>query len=150
MSGADALEFCLTLARAHASLSQRLDEDLGAFHGLNFSDFTLLCQLMRADRGRMPMERLARALGLSMSALVRRLAPLEKTGLVERLASPAGDPRRHAALRSGGRQLMQGALATAKAHCLDAMQATDPQRLHDICTARQILLTLCADNEAHA
>lgn len=147
MNAADALDFCLALGRAHASLSLRLSDDLGAFHGLDFSDFTLLCVLMRAHETRMPMERLARTLGLPMSALMRRLVQLEKTGLAERVAGPEADPRRHAALRPGGRQLVQAALTTVEAHCLDALRPAAPGQLAG---ALQVLQALCAHNEPHA
>ena len=113
----DALAFCLDLGRAHASLTLKLDDDLGAFHGLNFADFTLLYMLLRAEQGRMPMVELARTLGLSMSALIRKMVLLEKTGLAERVEGSGNDTRRHAALRSGGRQLVRDAVTTVEALC---------------------------------
>ena len=147
MNDIDALDFCLTLGRAHAQLHRRLDEDLGAFHGLNFSDFTLLHLLMGAHDARLPLDRLAHTLGLPMSALIRRMVLLEKTGLAERVAGPYADPRRHAALRPGGRQLAQGAVATVEAPCREALRPIAVERLHG---ARQVLTAMCGDNELHA
>lgn len=147
MNAIDALDFCLTLGRAHAQLELRLDADLGAFHGLDFSDFTLLHLLMGAHDNRLPMDRLARTLGVPMSALIRRLVLLEKTGLAERVAGPDADPRRHAALRPGGRQLLQGAVATVEAHCREALRPIAVERLHG---ARQVLRAMCGGNELHA
>src|SRR4051794_19317026 len=127
----DALGFCLDLGRAHASLRLKLNEDLGAFHGLDYEDFTLLHLLLRTGNGRMPMTELAHMLGLPMSALIRKMVLLEKTGLAERWAGPEGAPRRHAAIRGGGKQLMQSALTTAEAICADAVKSLDAQRLPD-------------------
>ena len=144
---ATALDFCLALGRAHASLGLRLGDDLGAFHGLDFSDFTLLSVLLRAEGAGMPLVALARTLGLPMSALIRRMVLLEKTGLAERVAGPDADPRRHAALRPGGRQLAQGAVATVEAHCREALRPIAVERLQG---ARQVLTAMCGDNELHA
>ena len=127
----DALAFCLDLGRAHASLTLKLDDDLGAFHGLNFADFTLLYMLLRAEQGRMPMVELARTLGLSMSALIRKMVLLEKTGLAERVEGSGNDTRRHAALRSGGRQLVRDAVTTGEAHCKEAVRCVDQRQLAD-------------------
>jgi DNA-binding MarR family transcriptional regulator len=146
-----ALDFCMALGRAQASLALRLDADLGAFHGLNFGDFTLLYLLMRADDGRLPLASLARTLGLPMSALVRKMVLLEKTGLAERVPAPEtgtdAGTRRHAALRPGGRQLVQGAVVTVEAHCKEAVRLIAPSNLPP---AHAALLALCGRNEPHA
>ncbi|MDM0006727.1 helix-turn-helix domain-containing protein [Variovorax sp. J22G73] len=144
---ATALDFCLALGRAHASLGLRLGDDLGAFHGLDFGDFILLSVLLRAEGAGMPLVALARTLGLPMSALMRRMVLLEKTGLAERVPGPAADPRRHAALRPGGRQLAQTALLTVEAHCKAFVQPVAHGRLQ---SAHEVLATLIGDNELHA
>jgi hypothetical protein len=36
------LALCLALQRAHASLRLKLDDELGVYHGIGFSDFVLL------------------------------------------------------------------------------------------------------------
>jgi predicted transcriptional regulator len=143
----DALAFCLDLGRAHASLSLKLNEDLGAFHGLDYEDFTLLHLLLRAGNGRVPMAELAHTLGLPMSALIRKMVLLEKTGLAERVAQPDGDTRRHAAIRGGGKKLMQAAVTTVEAICADAVKSLDAQRLTDIHAA---LRALCDHDTPHA
>ena len=143
----DALDFCLTVSRAHASLNLKLREHLGAFHGLDYEDFTLLHLLLRAEGGRMPMADLSRALGLPMSALLRKMVLLEKTGLAERTADANEDNRRHASLRPGGRKLMQAAVTTALAICADAVKSLDPESLPQIHAA---LLALCIEDTASA
>lgn len=143
----DALGFCLGIGRAYASLNLRLQEDLGAFHGMDFGDFTLLHGLLNAPHGRMRMSHLAHLLGLSLSALTRRMVVLEKTGLAERVAVPGEEDRRHAAIRTGGRRRMQEAITTAEAICEKAVQALDPDRLPQIHAA---MLTLCAGGAPRA
>lgn len=145
----DALGFCLDLGRAHASLRLKLNEDLGAFHGLDYEDFTLLHLLLRAGNGngRMPMAELAHTLGLPMSALIRKMVLLEKTGLAERTTGTDGDNRRHAVIRGGGKQLVQAALTTVEAICADAVKSLDPQRLPDLHAALRVL---CDHDTPHA
>ncbi|KQW57338.1 MarR family winged helix-turn-helix transcriptional regulator [Variovorax sp. Root411] len=143
---ADALGLCLAISRAHASLNLKLREDLGAFHGLDYEDFTLLHQLLRAEGGRMPTADLSRALGLPMSALLRKMVSLEKTGLAERTAG-AEDNRRHAAIRPGGRKLMQAAVTTVEAICADAVKSLAPESLPQVNAA---LLALCLDDTSNA
>ncbi|MBJ2154224.1 AsnC family transcriptional regulator [Variovorax sp. IB41] len=147
---ADALDFCLTIGRAHACLNLKLRDNLGAFHGLDYEDFTLLHLLLRAEGGRMPMSQLSRTLGLPMSALLRKMVLLEKTGLAERTAGANEDnhhDHRLAAIRPGGRKLMQAAVTTAEAICADAMKPLAPESLPQIHAA---LLALCLDNTPNA
>jgi DNA-binding MarR family transcriptional regulator len=143
----DALDFCLNIGRAHASLNLKLQENLGAFHGLNYEDFTLLHLLLHAEGGRMGMTELARSLGLPMSALIRKMVLLEKTGLAERTAGANEDNRRHATIRPGGRKLMQAAVTTVEAICADAVKSLAPESLPHINAA---LLALCLDDTPHA
>jgi DNA-binding MarR family transcriptional regulator len=142
----DALGFCLNISRVHASLNLMLHENLGAFHGLNYEDFTLLYLLLRAEDGRLAMPNLACSLGLPMSALIRKMVLLEKTGLAERTASTNADSRRHATIRPGGRKLMQAAVTTVEAICADAVKSLAPESLLQINTA---LLALCPDDTPH-
>jgi MarR family transcriptional regulator, organic hydroperoxide resistance regulator len=147
---ADALNFCLTISRAHAGLNLKLRDNLGAFHGLDYEDFTLLHLLLRAEGGRMPMAELSRTLGLPMPALLRKMVLLEKTGLAERTAGANEDNRhdqRLAAIRPGGRKLMQAAVTTVEAICADAVKPLAPESLPQIHAA---LLALCLDDTPNA
>jgi MarR family transcriptional regulator, organic hydroperoxide resistance regulator len=138
----DPLDLCLNIGRAHASLNLKLQEHLGAFHGLDYEDFTLLHRLLSAETGRMPATELARSLRLPVSALIRKMVLLEKSGLAERTAGADGGGR-HAAIRPGGRKLMQAAVTTAEAICADAVKSLAPQSLPQINLA---LLALCHDD----
>jgi len=143
---ADALGFCLAISRAHACLNLKLREDLGAFHGLDYEDFRLLHLLLHAENGRMAMAELSCALGLPMSALLRKMVLLEKTGLAERAAGANEANRRHATIRPGGRKLMQAAVTTVEAICADALKTLAPESLPPI---RAALLAICLDHTPH-
>ena len=142
----DPLRLCLNIGRAHASLNLKLHEDLGAFHGLDYEDFTLLHRLLCAEGGRMAMADLARSLGLPISALIRKMVLLEKTGLAEPTAGANGEGR-HATIRPGGRKLMQAAITTVEAICADAVKSLAPESLPQIDAA---LLAFCHDDTPHA
>ena len=91
-----------------------LDEKLGTHHGLSWADFVLLTVLDAAG-GAAPATDLARTLRTPASHLLLRLLPLEKTGLVERVAD--GDGKRRVMLRLQGRRLLHEARDTAKNAC---------------------------------
>ena len=114
-----ALDDCLQVSLAHASLTLKLDDVLGLFHGLSLGEFILLRLLSQAEGGRLPLAGLVRPLGVRMSAVLRQLAPLEKTGYLQR------EPGRMVAVRPAGRARMTEAAVTAEAVCAEALAGMD-------------------------
>ena len=114
-----ALEDCLRISLAHASLTLKLDDVLGTFHGLSLNDFILLRLLSQAQGGRLPLAGLMRPLGVRMSVVLRQLAPLEKTGYLQR------EPGRLVVLRPAGRTQVNEAAHSAAAVCAQALEGMD-------------------------
>lgn len=117
------LDFCLALHRAHASLQLKLDDELGTYHGISFSDFALLNFLAQADGGRVSIPELVRPLGQPQSAVLRQLIVLEKIGLVVR---DGANGFRQAVLRPAGRALVNAARETADSICTEAVASIAP------------------------
>lgn len=130
---ASAWDFCEALLLAHGSLARKLDDELGAHHGVALQDFLLLRLLARSGMDGLPVAALARPLGKTPSAVIRQLLPLEKTGLVQRDAS------RGVVLRGAGRALAQEAALTAGHTCAAALGDQPPAALE---AARQVLQRL--------
>jgi DNA-binding MarR family transcriptional regulator len=82
----------VSLVRAHASATRRLNAQLSAEHGLTLSDFEVLLRLARAPDRRMRRVDLAEEVLLTASGITRLLDGLEQQGLVER-ASCSTDRR---------------------------------------------------------
>jgi DNA-binding MarR family transcriptional regulator len=82
MSNPD-IDSCLGFHLAYAKLRLQLDEELGLYHGIDFDDFALLHWLASGGGGPIALEEAAAGLAISRSALLRRLRPLEKIGLIE-------------------------------------------------------------------
>jgi DNA-binding MarR family transcriptional regulator len=82
MSNPD-IDPCLRFHFDYSKLRLQLDEELGLYHGIDFDDFALLHWLASADGGPTALEAAAAGLAISRSALLRRLRPLEKIGLIE-------------------------------------------------------------------
>ncbi len=115
LTGSDQpLDFCLRLAKAHASLARRLDGQLGALHGLSFGDFAVLLALSRAPSGRLRRVDLAQNVRLTASAVTRMLIPLEKIGLVSRQKDQRDARVGYAALTKAGEQVLKESLETAE------------------------------------
>src|SRR4051812_49194137 len=104
-----ALDFCLRLARAQASVQRRLDNTLGNLHGISFSDFQLLYHMGRAPGGRLRRIDLAERLGLTASGVTRTLLPLEKIGLVDRQSDPRDARVGYAIITATGSELVTNA-----------------------------------------
>lgn len=112
------LDFCLAIQRAYASLQLKLNDELGTYHGISFSDFVLLNLLAETADGRVRMTELVQALGQPLSAVVRQLITLEKIGLITR---DGASSERYAVLRPAGRTLTKAARETASNLCSEAV-----------------------------
>jgi DNA-binding MarR family transcriptional regulator len=128
MSSSD-ISFCLAFHRAYAKLRWQLDEDLGTFHGIDFDDFALLHSLGRVEGDPQSLEMLAAELGVSRSAMLRRLRPLEKVGLV---AGEGGVTDRRIKLRPAGHCLIKTAHDTVRGACDKLFLVEDAERLNEV------------------
>ncbi len=125
----NALEFCLRLARAHATIIRRLDTVLGGHHGLSFSDFMLLQSLANAPGGRLRRVDLADRLGLTASGVTRTLLPLEKTGWVARQADERDARVGYAVITAAGHGLLDNAQRTANEYATDLLRHSKDEEL---------------------
>jgi DNA-binding MarR family transcriptional regulator len=75
--------------RTHADITRRIDAELRARAGLALGEYDVLVQLANGPEAGMRMSELARAVVLSPSGLTRRVARLERAGLVARVAANA-------------------------------------------------------------
>lgn len=115
------LDLCLQTSFAHAQIQLALDEELAWAHGLSYQDLVLLTRIARGPLGRLSVDELARSLGLSMTALLRLLLPLEKTGHVQRDSAPLLGEKRYVSLRPAGITQLRNATVTAEATCATLM-----------------------------
>jgi DNA-binding MarR family transcriptional regulator len=129
-----ALDFCLRLARAHATIIRRLDTVLGGHHGLSFGDFMLLHHLSKAPGGRLRRVDLADRQGLTASGVTRTLLPMEKTGLIARMADERDARVGFAAITPAGHSLLDNAMLTARETCAELLRHA-PQDQLDALTA---------------
>lgn len=129
MTSSPTTDFCLRLARAHASMIRRFDSALGSVHGISFGDFQLLDHLSRAAGGRLRRVDLAERLGLTASGVTRALLPLEKIGLVAREADPRDARVGYAAITPAGKALLANATVTTHLVSGDLLQGVAPGHL---------------------
>ncbi len=108
---------CLHISALHARIQYALDDELGTHHGLSYADYLLLRALEQSGDSPMAMTDLVPCLGVPLSAVVRQILPLEKTGLVQRQGADGAPGRRTVRLRPAARQVLVNATETAQAVC---------------------------------
>lgn len=91
----------LNLARAHAVRTRSFDNGLG---GLGLTEYTILLELSQADDETMRRIDLAQAVGLTASGVTRLLLPMEKIGLVKRVADTDDARVSRVRIATGGRR----------------------------------------------
>ncbi|MET0265456.1 MAG: MarR family transcriptional regulator [Duganella sp.] len=140
------LEFTLRLARAQATLVRRLDQVLGGYHGISFSDFMLLHYLNRAPGGRLRRVDLAERQGLTASGVTRTLLPLEKIGLVERQQDPRDARVAYAAITATGRELLDNATTVANQISRDLLRNCPAAQFDGLSNALALIAGMDAAN----
>jgi DNA-binding MarR family transcriptional regulator len=126
------LDFCLRLAKAHATLVRRFDRRLGTLHGLSLGDFILLLNLSTAPGGKLRRIDLAEKLGLSASAVTRSLIPLERIGLVTRQRDLRDARVGYALLTKAGQRVLQESISSAEVVSEDAIPEKNSPRLRSL------------------
>ncbi|HTU80943.1 MAG TPA: MarR family transcriptional regulator [Candidatus Acidoferrales bacterium] len=108
-----AFEALSALLGAGARISRAADAKIGGYHGLSLTELLLLRAIGERPDGRLRPADLARELHLSASGVTRALLPLEKRGIVKRLADPADGRASFATLTPAGEALVADASRTA-------------------------------------
>ena len=117
MTTTTSLAQCLHISALHARIRFALDDVLGTYHGLSYADYRLLRALAQCGESPMAMADLAPCLGVPLSAVVRQILPLEKTGLVQRQGADGAPGRGTVRLRPAARQVLVNATETAQDVC---------------------------------
>lgn len=91
--------------RAHAAVTERLNDELDEERGMPLTWYDVLIQLQDGD-GRARMQDLARSILFSKSGLTRLIDRMEKAGVVERRACPEDGRGTLAAITPVGRRLL--------------------------------------------
>jgi DNA-binding MarR family transcriptional regulator len=97
------------LLRAHAELSRRMDASLRAAHGMSLREYEVLLALSDAPVGRLRRVDLAAKVLLTQGGVTRVLDPLERAGLVSRVASEQDRRVAYAELTPAGRRRLTAA-----------------------------------------
>ena len=71
-----------------AFISKKIDNSLGAIHGIGLTEYMVLLNLANAPNKAVRRIDLADAIGRTASGITRMLMPMEKIGLVEKEISP--------------------------------------------------------------
>lgn len=140
------LEFTLRLARAQATLVRRLDQVLGGYHGISFSDFMLLHYLARAPGGRLRRVDLAERQGLTASGVTRTLLPLEKIGLVTRQSDPRDARVGLALITDTGRELAVNATDVVNQISRELTRSAPPSQLAGMAAILGTMAGIHAEN----
>ncbi|MDD3762978.1 MAG: MarR family transcriptional regulator [Nevskiales bacterium] len=103
----------LIVALTH--LQSRIEKQLSgplSVHGISLTEFLVMRQLQRAPHGRLRRIDLAQGAGLSASGITRLLGPMEKIGLVEKVAAERDARVSLMALSKAGARIYREAEAT--------------------------------------
>lgn len=100
------------LARAHARVVRRLDDDLAGRHGLSLAWYDVLARLVEADGRRLRMTELAERVLLSPSGLTRLVDRMAVEGLVQRVQAEGDGRGLYTVLTEAGYERLREASGT--------------------------------------
>ncbi len=101
----------LELAAAWTAVERRVSAPLGAIRGISLAEYRLLAALDTTPSARASRVDLARAVGLTPSAVTRALRPLEELGMVTTVKHERDARQALATLTPAGRELVADATA---------------------------------------
>ena len=119
------------LSATCTGLNKKVDASL-SFHGISFTEFTVLSELHRAPYQLMRRIDLADATKLTASGITRLLNPMEKTGLVVKQKNERDARMSLVKLTEAGHQVFLDAMKTYE-HCAERLtQALTPDEVNTL------------------
>ena len=107
------LKFFLNLTMTQALIARKFDSRL-SLHSLSLNDFMILFHLSRAPEEKLRRIDLAEKVGLSASAITKKIAPLEKIGIVKREATERDARVSFVKLAKGGKRILEESMSSAE------------------------------------
>ena len=132
------LKFFLNLTMTQSVIAKRFDRRL-SLHSISLNDFMILLHLNHAPQHKLRRIDLAERVGLSASAVTRKLAPLEKIGMVKREANARDARVSFVKLARGGKRVLDEALASAEIAASDLYPS---EKEHELEAITNILIKL--------
>jgi len=125
------LKFFLNLTMTQSVIAKRFDARL-SLHSISLNDFMILLHLSRAPEQKLRRVDLAERVGLSASAVTRKLAPLEKIGMVKREENARDARVSFVKLAKGGKKTLKEALNSAEMAASELYPKEKEEELTDI------------------
>lgn len=107
------LKFFLNLTMTQALIARKFDARL-SLHSISLNDFMILFHLSQAPDEKLRRIDLAEKVGLSASAITKKISPLEKIGMVKKEANTRDARVSFVKLAEGGKRVLEEALDSAE------------------------------------
>ncbi len=115
-------------------ITRKIDANLGALHGIGFTEYIVLLQLNNAPKQMLRRIDLSEAIGRTASGVTRRLLPMEKIGLIEKASAPRDARVSLVKITASGQQLLQDATVTLNEKSADLLKRVSKGQIKDLLT----------------
>lgn len=132
------LKFFLNLTMTQALIARRFDARL-SLHSLSLNDFMILFHLSQAPDEKLRRIDLAEKVGLSASAITKKISPLEKIGMVEKEANARDARVSLVKLAKGGKRILEEAMNSAEMAAEELYPKEKEQKLE---SSNEVLIEL--------
>jgi DNA-binding MarR family transcriptional regulator len=122
----DSLKFLLNLLKVQTVQSRRFERQLG---GLGTSEFIILFHLSQAPHETLMRMDLAEIVGLTPSGITRLLLPMEKIGLIKKVANERDARSSLVVLAPGGKTKLTEAIERAEHFCDELLRSQSKAEL---------------------
>ncbi len=126
-----AMKLLMDFSILQSRILKRVESQLSV-HGLSFSEFMVMHQLMQAPKNTLRRIDLAEQIGLSASGVTRMLMPMEKRKLVKRQVNSRDARVSLVQLTSAGKQLYADALSAYEHSAAAITQALGKPQLEQM------------------
>ncbi|SMO85774.1 MarR family winged helix-turn-helix transcriptional regulator [Gracilimonas mengyeensis] len=134
----ESLKFFLNLTMTQALIARRFDARL-SIHSLSLNDFMILFHLSKAPDEKLRRIDLAEKVGLSASAITKKITPLEKIGMVTKEANARDARVSFVKLAEGGNRVLHEALQSAE---MAAKELYPKEKEEKLVQSNQVLIEL--------